>query len=251
LDHNQRKQFSDRETGLIERLKVVSIIKDNLDYELTSLSGEVKSQLHTSLNVIKADAQKKWADEKERILALGRTSKDLAIQEISKLEQDDVYVKVLQAYNDNSQLSEYEAKIKIQADKLFEISNLLTEIDNLKSQVAETRSKIIEAHKSFYDKIEGLLPNLSDYQDGLAIKAKYKFEGEHYKGLLNAALNLQGFANRDLAEYQYDDFTGFERHQLDLFEKLENKKLTLKGGYDGQSLASALLSTNFFSLSYD
>src|SRR5690606_9801671 len=65
------------------------------------------------------------------------------------------------------------------------------------------------------------------------------------------ALNLQGFANRDLAEYQYDDFTGFERHQLDLFEKLENKKLTLKGGYDGQSLASALLSTNFFSLSYD
>src|SRR5690606_29157254 len=55
LDHNQRKQFIDRETGLIERLKVVSIIKDNLDYELTSLSGEVKSQLSTSLNVIKAD----------------------------------------------------------------------------------------------------------------------------------------------------------------------------------------------------
>src|SRR5690606_5986095 len=137
LDHNQRKQFIDRETGLIERLKVVSIIKDNLDYELTSLSGEVKSQLSTSLNVIKADAQKKWADELERLLALGRTSKDLAIQEISKLEKDVVYLKVLQAYNDNSQLSEYEAKIKIQADKLFEISNLLTEIDNLKSQVAE------------------------------------------------------------------------------------------------------------------
>ncbi|WP_164121902.1 TrlF family AAA-like ATPase [Sphingobacterium sp. xlx-130] len=251
LGHNQHIQFIARETGLIERLKSVSIIKDNLDYELTSLSGEVKNQLSIYLNAIKADAQKKWIDELDRMLGLGQNAKMDSDQKIADFENDVVYLKVLQAYKDNSQLSEYEAKIKIQTDKLFEITNLLTEIDNLKTQVTETKGKIIEAHKSFYNNINDILSNLSDHQDGLAINAKYKFEGEQYRGLLNAGLNLQGYANRDLAEYQYDDFTGFERHQLNLFEKLENRQLTLKGGYDSQSLTSALLSTNFFSLSYD
>ncbi|PRD56036.1 TrlF family AAA-like ATPase [Sphingobacterium gobiense] len=251
LTSNQQIQFIGRETGLIEKLKSISILKENLDYELTSLSEKVKNQLSTSLSAIKADAQKKWIDELERLLAFGEESKKSSFQKISELEIDEVYLKVLQAYKHNSQLSEYEAKIKIQTDKLFEITTLLSEIASLKNQASETKKKIIVAHKSFYEKITDLLANLSDHQDGLAIKTKYKFEAEQYKSLLYSGLNLQGFANRDLAEYSYDDFDGFEKHQLNLFEKLENKQLTLKGGYDGQSLVSALLSTNFFSLSHD
>src|SRR5690606_28184784 len=196
-------------------------IKDNLDYELISLTEDVKTAISTSLDTIKADAQRKWTEELERLLVLEKTTIDGAIQEIETLSKDDVYLKVLQAYKDNSQLSEYEAKIKIQTDKLFEITTLLSEITDLKKQAIDIREKITTAHKLFYEKITNLLDKLSDSQHGLAIKAKYKFEGEQYKSLLNAGLNLQGYANRDLAEYNYVDFDSFECHQLNLFDKLE------------------------------
>jgi len=247
----QRIQSITKDVGLIDKLKSINIIKDNLDYELISLTEDVKAAISTSLNTIKADAQKKWTEELERLLALGNATKDGAIQQIEEFSKDVVYLKVLQAYKENTQLSEYEAKIKTQTDKLFEINTLLSEIANLKQQVLEIKTKITLAHKSFYDKITNLLGNLSDSQDGLAIIGKYKFEGDQYKSILNAGLNLQGSANRDLAEYSYIDFNSFESHQLNLFDKLEANQLTLKGGYTNQSLITSLLSTNFFSLSYD
>lgn len=247
----QRIQSITKDVGLIDKLKSINIIKDNLDYELISLTEDVKAAISTSLNTIKADAQKKWTEELERLLALGNATMDGAIQQIEEFSKDVVYLKVLQAYKENTQLSEYEAKIKTQTDKLFEINTLLSEIANLKQQVLEIKTKITLAHKSFYDKITNLLGNLSDSQDGLAIIGKYKFEGDQYKSILNAGLNLQGSANRDLAEYSYIDFNSFESHQLNLFDKLEANQLTLKGGYTNQSLITSLLSTNFFSLSYD
>lgn len=248
---NQRIQSITKDVGLIDRLKSINIIKDNLDYELISLTEDVKAAISTSLDTIKADAQRKWKEELERLLALEKTTNDGVIQQIEKLSKDVVYLKVLQAYKDNSQLSEYEAKIKTQTDKLFEITTLLSEITNLKQQVSEVKTKITLAHKLFYQKITNLLGNLSDSQDGLAIIGKYKFEGDQYKSILNAGLNLQGSANRDLAEYSYVDFNSFESHQFNLFDKLEANQLTLKGGYTNQSLITSLLSTNFFSLSYD
>lgn len=247
----QRIQSITKDVGLIYKLKSINIIKDNLDYELISLTEDVKAAITTSLDTIKADAQRKWTEELERLLALEKTTNDGAIQEIEELSKDVVYLKVLQAYKENTQLSEYEAKIKTQTDKLFEINTLLSEIANLKQQVLEIKTKITLAHKSFYEKITNLLGNLSNSQDGLAIIGKYKFEGEHYKSILNAGLNLQGSANRDLAEYNYVDFNSFESHQFNLFDKLEANLLTLKGGYNNQSLITSLLSTNFFNLSYD
>lgn len=248
---NQRIQSNNRDVGILERLKSVNIIIDSFDYELVSLSETIKSQVSTSLHEIKTDTQTRWTDELDRLLALAKKSNDNALDEITNSKKDKVFLKVLKAYQENSHLSEYEAKIKIQTDKLFEITTLLSEITDLKKQAIDIREKITTAHKLFYEKITNLLDKLSDSQHGLAIKAKYKFEGEQYKSLLNAGLNLQGSTNRDLAEYSYVDFNSFESHQLKIFEKLENKQLALKGSYNSQSLASALLSTNFFSLSYD
>src|SRR5699024_9551728 len=66
INHNQRIQANDKDTELIERLKSINIIKDNLNYEMTSLSEKVKEKLSTSLNTIITEAQQKWTDELER-----------------------------------------------------------------------------------------------------------------------------------------------------------------------------------------
>src|SRR5690606_15380950 len=69
-DCNQRIQSITKDVGLIDRLKSINIIKDNLDYELISLTEDVKAAISTSLDTIKADAQRKWKEELERLLAL-------------------------------------------------------------------------------------------------------------------------------------------------------------------------------------
>lgn len=247
---NQIQSLS-KDIESFEKLKLVSIFKDNMDYELTSLSESKKTSLSDVLNTIKQDADKKWKDEIDKLIALCDVEKGKLLNENIGLEKNSTYLKVQQAYKDNAQLSEYEEKIKMQTDKHFEIVSILGKIDTLKKQLDQAKDKIKIGHKFFYDEIIGILPKLSDSKDGLEIKAKWEFDTEKYRSILYAGLNLQGYANQGLANYQFEGFDSFESHQFDLFEKLQKNQLTLKGGYNNQSLVSSLISTNFFSLTYD
>lgn len=249
--NSQQIQTLESDIAQIESLKEASIIKESIDYELVSLSDLKKESISQVFEIIKKDSEKKWKDELTKISQVIKQERYNCTQKVSKLEKDQVYLKVLKAYQENAQLAEYEQKIKIQNDKLFEIENLLGEIKNLVKQKVQTKDKIKSAHKSFYEKINDIIPKLSDSKDGLEIKARYKFENEKYQEILSAGLNLKGFENQKLTGFQYTNFESFETNQFELFEKLEKGELTLKGGQNSQSLASSLLSTNFFSLNYD
>lgn len=249
--NSQQSQTLASDIAQIESLKEASIFKESIDYELVSLSDPKKESISQLFDLIKAEAEKKWINELSKISQVATEEKEKCTEEISKLETDEVYLKVLKAYEENAQLSEYEQKIKIQNGKLFEIKNLLSEIESLRKQITQTKDKIKGAHKSFYEKINEIIPDLSDSKDGLEIKARYKFENDKYQEILSAGLNLKGFENQKLSGFQYTDFESFETNQFELFEKLEKGELTLKGGHNSQSLSSSLLSTNFFSLNYD
>lgn len=235
----------------LDKLKLVSIFKDNMDYEFTSFSDSKKSSLTQTLNAIMQDASKKWKDEIEKFVTSCCAERESLTNENEVLKRNVTYIKVHGAYKDNAQLSEYEEKIKMQTDKHFEILSILTKVNNLKKQLYQTKDKIKTAHKSFYDDILRIIPELSDAKDGLEIKAKWGFDTEKYRSILLAGLNLQGYANQYLANYQFEGFSHFESHQFDLFEKLEKNELTLKGGYNSQRLITSLISTNFFNLIYD
>ncbi len=249
--HTNQIQLLSKDIDLFEKLRLVSIFKDSMAYELISLSEPKKISLSDALDAIKLEANRKWKDEINKLINSCKDEKRELIQKNTELEKDIVYLRVQQAYKDNAQLSEFEVKIKLQTDKLFEITSILGEIDNLKKQLSHTKEKIKTGHKTFYNKINEIIPKLSDAKDGLEIKAKWKFEGDTYRNILYAGLNLQGYVNQGLANYQYLNFENFETHQFDLFEKLEKEQLTLKGGYNNQSLTSSLFSTNFFTLNYD
>src|SRR5690606_17397124 len=70
LRFNERIKLIAREVTLIENLRTISIINDNIDYELTSLTKAFKDRLSTHLIGIKTEAQKKWIDELDSLLAL-------------------------------------------------------------------------------------------------------------------------------------------------------------------------------------
>lgn len=248
---SQKIQTITSDISQIEILKAITIFKENIDYESVSLSVTMKVFVSQVFGSLKADAEKKWIDELSKISQEAIIERDKFMLEISGFKKDDIYLKVLKAYEENAQLSEYEQKIKVQNDKLFEIKNFISELDNLKGQVSQTKDKLKLSHKSFFEKINEIIPELSDSKDGLEIKAKLKFENDKYQEILAAGLNLKGFENQRISGFQYSDFEAFVTHQFELFEKLERAELSLKGGHDSQSLSSSLLSTNFFSLNYD
>ncbi|TAN00796.1 MAG: hypothetical protein EPN39_03610 [Chitinophagaceae bacterium] len=246
-----RAQLLTNDISSFEKLRSTSILKDNIDYELISLSAAKKKLVSTIIDKIKSEVGHKWIEELDKLSNSANTEKETLGQSIGELNKDALYIKVSQAYKGNAQLSDYEAKIKTQTDKLFEITSLLGEIDNLRKQLTQTKEKIKTGHKLFYQKISEIIPQLSDAKDGLEIKARCRFEAGQYRSILSTSLNLQGYSNQDLANYEYNDFKSFEEHQFELFKKLEKNELTLKGGYNSQSLSTSLLSTNFFSLNYD
>lgn len=235
----------------IESLKSLSILTESIDYELVSLSDSRKESISKVFNDIKSEAEKNWKEELRRISLESTIERDTLLKEISDLKHDETYVKVQKAFEENEQLSEYEQKIKVQNDKLFEIKNLMNEIDSLRKQSIQTKEKIKDCHKSFFEKINEIIPELSDSKDGLEIKAKWKFDIKKYRNVLQSGLNQQGYTNQGLANYEFEDFEHFEDHQFNIFDKLEQSQLTLKGGYDGQNFSSSLLSGNFFTLNYD
>jgi len=249
---NQNKQTFQTDIQNINSLKEVSLFKESIAYELTSVSENQKRSVEAIFKNLKDEFEKKWQTELVKIIKDVQgleTKEDELIQQTSK---DDIYVKVSKAFSENIQLNEYSEKIQLQKDKLFEINTLIDEIEKLKTQRDNLKENIKKAHQSYFLKINELIPKLSDSKDGLEIKARVKFNQSLFTDILNSGLNLQGSLNQSLVDFKYkNDNEAYEKHLFDLFDKLYANNLTLKGGYNNQSLTNRILSECFYYLSYD
>lgn len=235
----------------IEALKNVRLVKDNIMHELTSLSEERRHQIDTIFNEAKIEFIRLWETKLDEVVAHAKKDDLLEADIVAKEKQNAIYQKVIKAYNDSTQLSEFESKIAIQKNKLFEIVNLLNEIDELIKQKELLVESIISEHKNFYNVIVEVLPALSEASDGLEIKAKVKFNLQHYRDILISALNQQNAQNQILSNFEYIGNSSYEEHIFSILEKAVKNELILKGAFTSQSLLSALIAENFYYLSYD
>jgi len=248
---NQNKTTTQNDILKIEALKRISLFKENISYELTSISDNRKKAVEALFVSLKTDFEQKWIAMLDTIIAEAKINEDVVNQEIRSSSEDITYEKVSTAFKESTQLTECEEKIKLQKDKLFNINKLLAEIEALKIQKNEIKKNIIDAHKQFFEQINKELPNLSDSKDGLEIKAKAKFKLSNYRDMLCSGLHQQSQINQNISNFQYLDNPSYDAHFTDLFEKLINDQLTLKGGYTSQSLVNSILAESFYSLNYD
>lgn len=240
-----------RDVEFLKSLKALAITKETISFEITSLSQNLKDQIIPVFEQIKKESQEKWSKE----LTLLQEGSEQQITTIEKEKEaqlaNALFVKVSNAYKENNQLADLEAKVKLQKAKLFEIKELMSEESDLQKQQSQIYAEIKNGQKKFFETINSLIPNLSDSQEGLDIKAKPKFELKQYQDILFSSINQQSYANQTLANFQYTDHESFEKHILGLMDKLFLEQITLKGYYNSQSLMATLLTTNFYSLSYD
>ena len=109
---------------------------------MISLSDVRKEEIEDFYNSLKSETENKWRAKLEEIEKNILLATEGISQKIIELESNSTYKKVLEAYQKNDQLSEFENKIKIQNAKLFEINTVLGEIQNLKSRRKKYLTKL-------------------------------------------------------------------------------------------------------------
>ncbi|MEC4169504.1 hypothetical protein VSQ82_20015 [Pseudomonas sp. MS-1(2024)] len=235
----------------ISQLKNISLVRDSIDYEKTSVSDGYRTKIGEVFDEIKTEASLKWLAGLDKILL--EIGSEITKKSESKLaiESESIYTKVLSAFKDSVQLTQLEEKIKIEKKKLFEIEELIREINDLESQRRNIREKILSAHLGMYDALIAAAPEMSASQDDLGINARITFNENGYRDILQSSLNQQSAANKQLAEYKHVDNSSYMDHVTGLFDRIVDGELNLKSGYNTQSLASALLVNCFYSLTYD
>lgn len=240
-----------KDIAQLERLKEISPIRQDLDYEFSSLSNEARQNIKQVYENLKSEINSKWRSGLEDSLA---ELNEQILEENTKVSESQAnadYVKADQAYKNSSQLKEVQDRIKEQKNVLNQIDVIVSGLQELEKQKAELIAKIINSQSEYFTVIENLLPNLSDSQDGLDIHAKYKFDDERYRSILTGALNLQSNSIRRLTEFTYESHEQYISEIKDLFSNLIADTLNMKGGYTSQSLTTAILTESFYGVSYD
>jgi len=240
-----------KDANQIERLQEFSLIRQDLEYEFATISDVSRSKVIELFSTLKSETDNRWNSGLEQAIAQLKRNMEDEEEKIKQSEANPDYIKASQAYKNSSQLNEIQDRIKEQKSKLNEIDSLMGEISELEKQREQFKGKILESHNIYFSITDELLPNLSDSQDGLDINAFYKFDEKRYQRILEGALNLQSSSSRKILEFEYQDNEKYRDEIFSLLDQFLSNRLTLKGGYTGQSLATTIMTECFYGVSYD
>ena len=259
--YDQQKQIIDSSTRAIsqlekdyrhlDRLQGLTLLRDDIEMEFTTLSEAPRKKIEQLYGSIKSETQKRWREGLSDSLALIDQSILSENDKIRTAQENPTYLKAAQAYSNSTQLQEIQDLIKEQKLKLNEINSITKELSELQKQRDRLRQKIITKHNEYFLKASALIPQLSDSQDGLEINAKYQFNANRYREILEGALNLQSAESKATVDFKYSDNSDYAAHVTKLMDSLMASSLTLKGGYSEQSLISAIMAECFYEIAYD
>jgi len=245
-----RDQFS-KDIVQIEKLKEFSLVKEDLAHHFSAISDNERIEITGFYDELKSQTNKQWIGLLDQ--SIGRLKGKIEDEEIKikRSEENPDYIKASLAYKNSSQLNEIQDRIKEEKSRLNEIEAVISEISELQRQKEKFNQKILELHNTYFSIIDNLLAQLSDSQDGLDIKPFKQFEIDRYRSILEGALNLISPSNRKISEFEYQDNEQYHTEISQLLDSLISNKLTLKSGYNSQSLATAIMTECFYRVSYD
>jgi predicted ATPase len=236
----------------IQSLKEKFFINKDIDFDIVSLNDSNRSSVKLSFEKLKDKFQLEWNSELDKIC-----EKNISIIKsnsllISEIEKNANYVKGIETFKNNKQYKEAEEKLKTQRDKLLDITLIKKEIEEFVLQIESFKTSIKQAHRNFYIKIEEIKESLKISEGKLEILAFPKLKTFEFKELLNWSINQQSDEGKRIVNTQIENkVEDYFKVTNEIFEKLLNQSITLKGGNSHLGLALKLLSTNYFQISYN
>ncbi len=248
---NKEIEFITKELIRINTLKNKSFINNEIEYELTALSDSNRTDIIKLFDELRHEYQGKWSTKIQDVVEGNEKLKSQKLEEISKIEKDEAYIKGVEALKNNTQFLELENKLKIQRNKLLEIEHIKKEISEQQTQFENLKKNVLELNKKYLEQIEDFKSNLTEEKDKLKIKAIAKTNFHGFKSILERSLNQQGYKNQGLVSRELKSNDDLFKLIEEIFNELLTGELTLKGGNKPQPLCQELLATNFFDIAYN
>jgi len=248
---SKANQILGDEISRVENLKEKFFINKEIEFDLVSISEENRKIIKRKFDELKTKFQREWEEEIDKIQSNNTAVKETNEKTIDDINKNPIYIKGLEAFQNNTQYREIESKLKIQKDKLADILVIKKEVDKLKEQIESFKTSIKDSHREFLNKIEAFKEDLSVSRDKLEIKASAKLNKRAYKDLLYNSINQQSHHGQTIVGVDLDTFENYFSSVNQLFEKLLEKRVTLKGQNNHNSLCQKLMASNFFEISYD
>ncbi|WP_336126876.1 hypothetical protein [Mesoflavibacter sp. CH_XMU1422-2] len=248
---SKTNQFLDDEIARIENLKEKFFINKEIDFELVSISENNRKEIKEKFDELRAKFQQEWEAEIDKIQATNSSVRKANEKANDEIDKNPIYIKGLEAFQNNTQYREVESKLKIQKDKLADIIIIKGEVDKLKEQIESFKTSIKDAHREYLNKIEAFKEDLSVSRDKLEIKASAKLNKRAYKDLLYSSINQQSHQGQKIVGVELETNENYFTSVNQLFDKLLEKNVTLKSQYSHNSLCQKLMASNFFEISYE
>ena len=233
-----------------QELEEYNKLKLQLD-ELAKSNENYNSQI-SKIQSLKEKFQLEWNSEldiiSEKNISIIKTNS----QVIAEIEKNPNYIKGIETFKNNKQYKEVEEKLKIQRDKLADITLIEKEIEEFVLQIDSFKTSIKQAHRNFYTKIEEIKQSLKISEGKLEILAIPKLKTFEFKELLNWSINQQSDQGKRIVNTTIENkVEEYFKITDEIFEKLLNNSITLKSGNTHLGLALKLMSTNYFQISYN
>jgi len=235
----------------IQSLKSKFLINKDLEFDIVSLSDSNKEEVRAKYYDLKLRYEKEWQESLEIISQKNLDFVSSNNLKIEAIQINPTYIKGIETFKNNSQYKELEEKLKIQKDKLADITLIKKENEELKLQITSFISLIKEAHRNYFKKIEEIKSSLDIAKVKLEIKASARLNSQGYKDLLNFGINQQSYQGQTIVSEKTDSIEEFFTTAHALFDKLLVNVVTLKGSNTNISFSQKILSTNFFEITYD
>lgn len=236
----------------IQSLKEKFFLNKDIDFDIVSLNDSNRSEVKSSFEKLKDKFQSEWNLELDKISDKNVSIVKANSQAILDIQKNPNYIKGIETFKNNKQYKEVEEKLKTQRDKLADITLIKKEIEEFILQIDSFKTAIKQAHRNFYSKIEEIKETLKISEGKLEILAFPKLKSFDFKELLNWSINQQSDEGKRLVNTSIDNKTeDYFKLTDEIFEKLLNQSITLKGGNTHLGLALKLMSTNYFQVSYN
>lgn len=235
----------------IQSLKTKFFVSNDIEFDLVSLNDLNKLKVKEAFENLKLKFQKEWETELNLISQVNTSKIETNKNQIVEIEKDSIYLKGIETFKNNKQFIEVEEKLKIQKNKLADIILIKREKEELSHQIETSKSLIKTAHRNYFGKIVEIKDSLGVSRDKLEIKAIPKLNENRYREVLNYSINQQSYQGQEIVYEKFNTTEEYFNSTHNLFEKLLNNSVTLKGGNNNLGLSQKILATNFFEITYN
>ena len=173
-------------------------------------------------------------------------------QAIGIIESDEEYKRIETLYTQNNELQVAKKLLDDEKNHLDQICQYEKRIHEAEEKIKEQRHSLISMHCEYFFEYERFTQSIEMEKEGIRIIPTIEFNKPLYKQTVETYFDGRTVKNAEILYMHYSDIGSYQNYiQKIVYGLLDNNEYALKGGYSAENALETILSTNYFTISYD